>query len=497
MLAFDLSTGGIPKLNVDWRWEDQEEAVLSACSSLVSVVIDDGSRVVQFSHFSVKEFLTSNRLASCKEEVSQFHIPTEHSHAILAQACLGVLFCLDDRTDDDSVKNIPLYRYAAEYWVGHAQVGDVESQIKNAMDYFFDMDNPHFSAWARRERHGDLLRVSWDIEPTVVPRPAAPLYFAAWCGFHGLVERLITKHSQHINELGGFHGTPLHASVLGGHTEVSQLLFAHGADITSRCADNFTPLHIASRDGHLRVGKWLLDHGADVNCQTKHDSTPLHFAATYGHVDVCRILLERNAAVNSLNNDGSTPIFLALKNEHPDIVHLLLDHNAGLHVHGQGGNTPLHFAAEKGLVNVARKLLECNADVNSRNHHGSTPLLLASEYGHADVVRLLLDHKADVNARDGDGDTPLHCAALGGQLDIARILLKLDVEISFRDDRGSTSLHEASAGRWKGSAGVVRLLLDYGADVQARNFSGETASEIAYGSAEQEIVRLLSQHAEE
>ena len=64
VLAFDLTTGGMPKLNADWRWEDQEEAVLSACSSLVSVIIDDGSRVVQFSHFSVKEFLTSDRLSS-------------------------------------------------------------------------------------------------------------------------------------------------------------------------------------------------------------------------------------------------------------------------------------------------------------------------------------------------------------------------------------------------------------------------------------------------
>src|ERR1700744_2834113 len=77
VLAFDLTTAGLPKLNTDWRWEDQEEVVLSACSSLVSVIIDNGSRVVQFSPFSVKEFLTSNRLASCMEEVSQFHVHIE------------------------------------------------------------------------------------------------------------------------------------------------------------------------------------------------------------------------------------------------------------------------------------------------------------------------------------------------------------------------------------------------------------------------------------
>ncbi|KAN0129884.1 hypothetical protein V8E53_012356, partial [Lactarius tabidus] len=258
VLAFDLTAGGIPKLNADWRWEDQEEAVLSACSSLVSVVIDDGSRVVQFSHFSVKEFLISDRLASCMEEVSQFHIPIEPSNTILAQACLGVLLCLDDRTEYDSVKKIPLYRYAAEHWVGHARVGNVESQIKDTLDYFFDMENPHFSAFARIEHPYDLLRVCVDDEPTSVPHSAAPLYFSAWMGFRGLVGRLVIKDPQQVTQLGGLFGTPLHASVLGGHIEIFQLLFAHSADINSRCGDNWTPLHTAFHKGHLTIGKWLL-----------------------------------------------------------------------------------------------------------------------------------------------------------------------------------------------------------------------------------------------
>src|ERR1700761_5253212 len=38
-LAVDVNMGGIPILNTHWRWEDQEEAVLSACSSLVTIVI--------------------------------------------------------------------------------------------------------------------------------------------------------------------------------------------------------------------------------------------------------------------------------------------------------------------------------------------------------------------------------------------------------------------------------------------------------------------------
>src|SRR6266702_4025228 len=311
LLAFDLSTGGIPRLIADWRWEDQEEAVLSACSSLVSVIIDNGTRVVQFSHFSVKEFLISDRLSSCMEEVSRFYIPIEPSHVVLAQACLGVLLRLDDRTDEDSAEKIPLFQYAAEYWDGHAQLGNVELQIKDTMDYFFDMDKPHFSAWVRIRGRYDLLTVSKFEQPRAVPLSAAPLYFAAERGFRGLVERLIIKHPQQVNDLGGRYGTPLHASVLGGHIEVAQFLFAHGADVNSRSADNWTPLHLASQEGHLEIAKWLLSLGADVNFQEMDGWTPLHFAASNGHLKVTRLLLERNAEVNPRVNHGYTPLLSA------------------------------------------------------------------------------------------------------------------------------------------------------------------------------------------
>ena len=69
VLAVDFNaTGGTPKLNEDWRWKDQEQAVLAACSSLIVVVDFQDSRMVQFSHFSVKEFLVSDRLAASTVE---------------------------------------------------------------------------------------------------------------------------------------------------------------------------------------------------------------------------------------------------------------------------------------------------------------------------------------------------------------------------------------------------------------------------------------------
>ena len=498
VLAFDLHPGGIPKLNEDWRWENQEEAVLSACSSLVSVVIKRGHRIVQFSHFSVKEFLTSDRLARCTEE-SQFHIPVEDSHTILAQACLGVLLSVDDHTDPYSIWRLPLYWYAMDHWVVHAQIGNVELVIKDTLDRFFDTDKPHFSAWVRRAFRWELSTGSEDEDKDVLPS-AAPLYFAAQRGFRNLVERLVIKDPQQVHLLGGRYGTPLHASVHGGHLEIAQFLFTHGPDINSRSARNSTPLHIASEVGHLKMVKWLLDHGADVNSQDARGHIPLHYSANGGHLDVCRILLEYGAVANAQGTTGSTPFLEAWKSGSTDIIWSLLNHNPDVNVRDSQDDwqyTPLQYAARQGLLGFVQKLLELGAEVNSCIGHKSSPLLLASQYAYTDVMQLLLDHNADVYARDGDGDTALHCAALGGHPGNVHILLKLKLEVNSRNNKGSTPLHLASRCQAEGNTEVVRLLLDCGADVQLRNHRGQTASEVAHEYEQHEIVQLLSQHIAE
>ena len=499
VLAFDLSEGGIPKLNADWRWENQEEAVLLACSSLVSVVIDHGSQVVQFSHFSVKEFLTSDRLARCTEE-SQFYIPVEPSHTILAQACLGALLSLDHHTDQYNAWQFPLYGYATTYWVGHALIGDVELVIKDSLDHFFDMDKPYFSAWFQRE-------FTWELstdpvkDDAGVPPSAASLYFAAWRGFRGLVERLAIKHPQQVDHLGGRFGTPLYASLQEEHFEVAQLLLAHGADINSRCARDFTPLHFASEIGHLKIVKWLLNHGADVNSQAAHGQTPLYLSTIGRHLDTCRMLLEHGAAADTWVNAGTSPFLEACRFGPTDIIMLLLDYSPDVNVRhpDHRDDTPLHWAARRGFLEFAQKLLELGAEVNLFNSHDYSPLLLASQYGHSGVVRLLLDYNAHwyVNAHDENGDTSLHKSVGHGHFEVVRMLLAYGAGVNTPNNLGFTPLHRA-ARYWTPSTqalDIVRLLLNYDADVQARNSSGKTPSEEAFDEGHHEIVQLLSHHA--
>ena len=497
VLAFDF-TGGIPKSISNWRWEDREEAVLSACSSLVSVISTKGSRVVQFSHFSVKEFLTSDRLTSCMEDVSRFHIPIEPSHAILAQACLGTLLRLDDHSNKSSVQKIPLFRYAAEYWHQHAQIGNVELEIANALDCFFDTNKPHFPAWVRLQGRTNLGITGTPFStPIDVPVPVAPLCFAAGKGLRSLVERITTKHPLLVNQVDCTFGSPLHATVYGGgHIEVAQFLFDHGANINSRTVFNNTPLHIASRHGHLKIGKWLLDHGADVNFPKYNGITPLSEASAYGHFEFAQILLEYNADTNSRDDEGSTPLHWALRNGKLNVVQLLLDHGANVHLRYQSGKTPLHFAAAGGHLDFARKLLELDVEVNSWDDEGSTPIHCALVLGTLDVAWLLLDHGVDIHVRYKSGKTLLHFAATEGHLEFVRKLLELNAEVNSRDDEGSTPLYCALE---NGKPDVVQLLLNNGADVRVRvrNRNRNTLLHIAAAGGHLEVVRkLLNLNAE-
>jgi ankyrin repeat protein len=151
----------------------------------------------------------------------------------------------------------------------------------------------------------------------------------------------------------------------------------------------------------------------------------------------------------------------------------------------------------EGHFEVSQLLFAHGADINSRCADNYTPLHYASTKGHLRIVKWLLDHGADVNPKEKDGSTPLHIAAMYGHLETCRILLKCNADVDSQKHNGSTPLHQASR-RWEeGSTVIVRLLLEYGADVRLRDLEGKTASEAAGGPEREQIVQLLSQHASE
>jgi ankyrin repeat protein len=395
LLAFDFDEAkdGIPKLNSKWRWEDHEQAVLSTCSSFVTVVPNDGSPVVQFSHFSVKEFLMSDRLATSRRDISQYHISLEDAHMLLAQASLAVL--LRDPDVDNPADSAPLARYAAEHWVTHAQVKNVASRVRDGMKYLFDLDKPYFEAWVQLH---DIDHIMYSSTPPDSEPGARPLYYAALGGFHELVEHLTLKSPQYASDEGGYCGTALHSASFEGHLQVVRYLLRQGVDVNARNCGNSTSLILASWNGHLDVVRCLLDHGADLDLRDKFDNTPLMLAVFYGRVDIIRLLLEHNADPNPQDDQGRTALHDAIRSERfkvdrPQIARLLLKHGANANASNNKRRTPLHLVAKRPeLLDILRILLEHGADLDAEDKDGKTPLQLSLDRGHHEVARLLSEY---------------------------------------------------------------------------------------------------------
>ena len=391
----------IPTLNIDWRWEDQEQALLSSCSSLIAIVESDESRIVQFSHFSVKEFLTSTRLATSSGSFSYYHIALEPAHVILAQACMSVLVRLDNSVEQsDLQKSSPLARYAAKHWVAHVQFGNASSCLLKAMEFLFNADMPYFEAWLQLHDMDTESSGSAFFPFTTRASRATPLYYAALCGFQDLVKLMIANTPEHVNATGGWCVTPLIAALKAGHFQTAKFLRDNGAHPNVTGFAGRSPLHAATWQGDLEMVQVLLKYKADVDARDVDGGTPLHYAYS---------------SYSARPNAG--PAF-------PEITRLLLEHGADVNAQNSGRFTPLHNAAGKGNVEVVRVLLEYGADVGVVSDDLFTALHVATLNGKVEVVRVLLKHGADVCAEIKDGRTALELASDDDVTEIKKLLLE-------------------------------------------------------------------------
>ena len=510
---FDGAQGEVPKYRAAWQLDDQTQAVLATCSSLVTIVNDGryGRQVVHFSHFSVKEFLMSDRLG----DFSRYHIHHTSAHVVLTQACLGALLHLDDNGDAKSVQDLPLAKYAAQHCVEHVQFQGVAPCVKNGLETLFDPDRPHFVAWLGIYNMEDS---HWQYY--TAPKPN-PLYYAVCCGLYDLVDHLAIKHPQIMDAISGRFKFPLFAALEKDQIEIVELLLKRGANVDARGTSGTTMLlEVLSRPQHnlVRIVTLLLKHGADVNAQTTTFRSSLHLAEYRGELKVAQIILDYMPDVNSQDGDGRTPLHILLEcetnNEDGALNHarllfergaevnrrdkheqtlamvrdwfqlaqILLEKGADVNVASYNGKTPLHILLECRRINEdealnhARLLFERGTEVNKRDKQKQTPLHLTMVQDWFQLARILLEKGADVNEASYNGKTPLHilleCRMINEDeaLNHARLLFERGAEVNRRNKNDETPLHLAM--RW-GQFKLAGLLLEHGADVLVENKQGE------------------------
>jgi len=252
-----------------------------------------------------------------------------------------------------------------------------------------------------------------------------------------------------------------------GRLELLDFLAARGAHLGDTSLPLSSVAEAARSPEQLLAARKFLDAGAKIDGATPESLSPLALAAQHGNVELVLLMLQyRQASQHSLDQALA---MTSVDSQNP-IVSVLVAHGAKL----RNGATPFAPAAMPALWTAAaqyaawhdatllRILLESHPDRETVNAHpgaGASPLMMVAD--NADLTRLLLDLGADPTYRDAEGQTALHKAA------------RHDLHAAHAGESDADATRDA-ADQAQSRALVVALLLEHGADANARDSNGIT-----------------------
>lgn len=217
------------------------------------------------------------------------------------------------------------------------------------------------------------------------------------------------------------------------------------------------------------------------SCTPAGDNSALYQAIHKADVATVRKLLDQGANPNSnlirpgiLERPTSysskrppAPLVVAITEKHPEIVKVLLEKGAKANFKDDAGFTPLEHSMSEGNPEIVGALLERGADARTESKFGFPLVFGAACSGKDEALKLLLDKGADVNTRDSTGSAGQHCV---GSLESTYDRMVGRSGLKTRPD--ATLLMLAAQ---EGETAVVKLLIDRGADVNAKDSAGRTA----------------------
>ncbi|KAM0151017.1 hypothetical protein ACHAQE_008675 [Botrytis cinerea] len=317
----------------------------------------------------------------------------------------------------------------------------------------------------------------------------------------------------------------LFRAIVRGQDIVSKFLLEGGAGVNYTSERIQILLVKAIASGCRNAVRLLLEKGADIYCREFNSQTLLIKAIQYGHEKIVELLLEKGADIDFRDSSNQTPLMKAVHYGYEKIVELLLEKGADIDCRDSGNRTPLIKAAYCGQKKIVELLLEKGADIDYRDSNNRTPLIMAVYYGHEKMVELLLEKGAEVNCVDFQDETPITNAIICGHTSIASLLLGKGARFDCEKDIFRTALLEASQfGReemakfllqsgmnanlrdknelslgWtplmhaavRGHESIVKLLLEYGAEINAKCGDGLTSLDQAVVVGSMVIVDLL------
>ena len=535
IVAFDVDSDD--KFNVENRLAEPED-VLNMCSSLV-ISIETNSDgpfrpevMVRLAHFSVKEYLVSDRTRT--GSAAFFSIDEKASNARIGATCLLCLQLYDEALFPGTMEfltEFPLARYSAEFWYKHLSAISGTAHLiplPLATELFLSEDK--MQNWIALWDIDSVLNWHIDMSDSIETSRGSPLYYAVLTSLKSLVEALIKCQEDKNSQAGATKDRKLKRPDTDDDSSTLQYM-SKGAFVNVTGGVMHTPLQAASWSGRMDMVELLIDNGADPNIYGgRWGGSALWAAAHKGHIDIMKHLLDTGADIyegilpetpggskeggigrsdaknlpdKEINRHKKYDQKLLKENMkylakdekiYKDVIHPSID-TYDRRALEQRRRTALYGAAYSGDAEVARFILDRDDHgllINLRNiAWGETALFRAARNGHDAVVQILLQRGALVDKTNIHGQTALMMACLTGNESIACKLLDKGADPTWTGQNQGKPMIEAIC---NDDERMVRLFLEKGAlvDVAENHVGSPLRAAVVRGH--EPIVRLLIDH---
>jgi ankyrin repeat protein len=346
------------------------------------------------------------------------------------------------------------------------------------------------------------------------------------------LEKIHAAHTRYEDIKNSDNQIPLQVALSLGHMEIASLLIENGFSIDQNNAQGDSALHVFSAAGNIAIVQWLLDNRANVNIKDKKGRTPFSLALLAYRTDIVEMLLKAGADiairddnddhaifdiiedltlvieeksrlehacslvrilvnagmdVNMKNSAGESLFMKTCSAKYPELVELMLSHGTNINDRDAMENTPLHHAVTSGNIKITEILIAAGAEVNAVNREGETAISSAYENNQIELVKILVNGGADTSKlpqdagltfKDENINKRLQEAAYDGNSELIGALLKRGADVNVAEsEMGYTPLMWASMKDYHNDS--VQLLIEAGANLNARNSKGETALMVA------------------
>lgn len=238
-----------------------------------------------------------------------------------------------------------------------------------------------------------------------------------------------------------------------------------------------TALKWAAKRGDASLAEQAILGGAPIDGpdDKRFRLTPLHFAAMGNHPDVIRILLKYGATISARDPDQKTPLHYAAKCKGGEGATVLLELGADMKSKDAYGELPAFRAAKSGGIACMKAFIAAGFDLRTRGSHGET-ILHAAALSTNEMMKYLLGYeevKMGIHIRDADRETPLHCAM---DPENVRLLLDNGADMHARDIGKNTPAHLAAA---RNDVPCLRVLIEAGFDLHTKGELERTVLHVA------------------